>query len=86
MGDFRRYYAVARTARKCKKTDVAKGEGRGSQENLCKMFSARAAVARAARGRLDHGRRYLNRKLRAAGDATRTGFALVNACLPWMRA
>jgi len=35
------------------------------------MFSARAAVARAARGRLDHGRRYLNRKLRAAGEALR---------------
>ena len=35
------------------------------------MFSARAAVARSASGRLDHGRRYLNRKLRAAGEALR---------------
>ena len=53
---------------RCLKTG---GGGRGSQENLCKMLSARAAVARAARGRLDHGRRYLNRKLRAAGEALR---------------
>ena len=59
---------------RCLKTG---GGGRGSQENLCKMFSARAAVARAASGRLDHGRRYLNRKLRAAGEALR--FPLVNA-------
>ena len=59
---------------RCLKTG---GGGRGSQENLCKMFSARAAVARAASGRLDHGRRYLNRKLRAAGEALR--LALVNA-------
>ena len=59
---------------RCLKTG---GGGRGSQENLCKMFSARAAVARAASGRLDHGRRYLNRQLRAAGEALR--FPLVNA-------
>ena len=33
------------------------------------MLSARAAVARAARGRLDHGRRQLDGQLRAAGEA-----------------
>ena len=54
---------------RCLKTG---GGGRGSQENLCKMLSARAAVARAARGRLwNHGRRYFNRQLRAAGEALR---------------
>ena len=41
------------------------------------MFSARAAVARAARGRLDHGRRQLNRQLRAAESGRL--LALVNA-------
>ena len=33
------------------------------------MLSARAAVARAARGRLDHGRRQFDGQLRAAGEA-----------------
>ena len=52
---------------RCLKTG---GGGRGSQENLCKMLSARAAVARAARGRLwNHGRRQLDGQLRAAGEA-----------------
>ena len=35
------------------------------------MLSARAAVARAARGRLDHGRRQFDGQLRAAGEALR---------------
>ena len=57
---------------RCLKTG---GGGRGSQENLCKMLSARAAVARAARGRLwNHGRRQLDGQLRAAGEALRFAF------------
>ena len=39
------------------------------------MLSARAAVARAARGRLwNHGRRQLDGQLRAAGEALRLPF------------